>query len=515
MTVIGSMLSLFSKLSIALLPSLVLYSLFQCIYKVFFHPLRHIPGPFFAKFTRLWLFYHDFGGNPHKHIRELHQRLGPLVRISPNEVSINDVRANKWLYSQSSPWVKPAYHYKAFQSSPAYSIFTELDPSTHASHLRLLAPAFSQARLSTKEAQALLWEKCKAMVRGIEQKENEGAVAISLTGVFRSFALDVVTMWTFGRCANSLGTFHSDLFEVFDSAAESVIFFQHIPFLRMLIPYIAPLVPKLVPNKLLGLYAKQALDQVKAEKNHPCVLSVLASPSWRENRGYSLSDGQIISDGIVILAAGADTTAAALSVGIHHLARLPHLWARLQNEIRPVMETLDGNPYIELLAQLPFLNAVIKEGLRVSCPIRGHMPRVVPAGGWDYGKTHFPAGSVIATSAFYGCNNEEVFPDPERYDPLRWVQEDTVEMDAHLQPFSRGTRQCIGQNLTLAMQRIAIANVVHHFHPITVDNTIINTREYVTLLIDSPLELLAISVSAPPIRAEIWGMILAFGTIIA
>ncbi|TLD33516.1 hypothetical protein PspLS_00244 [Pyricularia sp. CBS 133598] len=299
------------------------------------------------------------------------------------------------IYSQTNPWVKPAYHYKAFQSSAAYSIFTELDPGTHAAHLRLLAPVFAQSRVTAADAQHLLWEKSNALISGIRDRncnriaEKEGCsdATVSLVQVFRSYALDIVTTWTFGRCAESLETFESDLFHVFDVAAESVIYFQHFPFLRALIPYIAPLFPKLVPNKLLGQYAAQALRdtrmRVEAGEIDPnqTVFSNLASAAWQEKRGYKPSEGQIISDGIVILAAGADTTAAALSVGMHHLARQPDLWRELQEELRPTMDMFDGRPPVEKLAQLPLLNAVLNEGLRLSCPIRGHMPRVVPTTG--------------------------------------------------------------------------------------------------------------------------------------
>lgn len=77
---------------------------------------------------------------------------------------------------------------------------------------------------------------------------------------------------------------------------------------------------------------------------------------------------------------------------MHHLARRPDLWSELQEELRPIMDMFDGRPQIEKLAQLPLLNAVLNEGLRLSCPIRGHMPRVVPSTGWTYRGTYFPPG---------------------------------------------------------------------------------------------------------------------------
>lgn len=77
---------------------------------------------------------------------------------------------------------------------------------------------------------------------------------------------------------------------------------------------------------------------------------------------------------------------------MHHLAKQPNLWRELQEKLRPIMDMFDRRPQIEKLAQLPFLNAVLNEGLRLSCPICGHMPRVVPSTGWIYRGTYFPPG---------------------------------------------------------------------------------------------------------------------------
>lgn len=107
--------------------------------------------------------------------------------------------------------------------------------------------------------------------------------------------------------------------------------YQHIPFLRALIPWISRLVPRLVPNKLLGLvrklfsfvfnasfnssetnkqYSRAALRDARrriktGDPEVKCVFNTIATQAGK--KGYHLSDGQIISDGIVILAAGENT----------------------------------------------------------------------------------------------------------------------------------------------------------------------------------------------------------------
>jgi len=216
----------------------------RVIYNILFHPLKCVPGPFIAKITRLWLFWHDYGGNPHTKLLELHRKLGmpplrtsnswndanpssgPLVRISPNEVSINDISVSSTIYAQSNePWVKARYHYKAFQSSTAYSIFTELDPVVHAKHLKLLNPSFSHAKIA--KSQSLLYSYSAKLIEQMRirtQAQEGGIGAIGLSDAFRSFALDVVTDWTFGQSTNCMETFESPMFEIFEAAAESVIY---------------------------------------------------------------------------------------------------------------------------------------------------------------------------------------------------------------------------------------------------------------------------------------------------
>ncbi len=57
---------------------LVLWVVGSCIYNIYFHPLRAVPGPFLAKISRWWLFALEMRGNPHTEILELHQKYGAI-----------------------------------------------------------------------------------------------------------------------------------------------------------------------------------------------------------------------------------------------------------------------------------------------------------------------------------------------------------------------------------------------------------------------------------------------------
>lgn len=87
-------LSLAEKFDAKLLISFLILSCFTyAAYNYFLHPLRHVPGPLPAKITELWRTRRYMLGNWHQDILDLHKRYGPIVRISPNEVSIVDKNA--------------------------------------------------------------------------------------------------------------------------------------------------------------------------------------------------------------------------------------------------------------------------------------------------------------------------------------------------------------------------------------------------------------------------------------
>lgn len=73
-------------------------TLVSILYQAHFSPLSKIPGPFLAKYSRLWLAYHGFKGDFHTLLVELHETYGDLVRIGPDELSVADVEAVRKIY---------------------------------------------------------------------------------------------------------------------------------------------------------------------------------------------------------------------------------------------------------------------------------------------------------------------------------------------------------------------------------------------------------------------------------
>lgn len=75
-------------------------------YLVTFDALRKIPAPFPAQFSDLWLLYVVRRGRRYEVVDQLHKKLGPVVRIQPNHVSVADDEAIQVIYGHGNGFLK-------------------------------------------------------------------------------------------------------------------------------------------------------------------------------------------------------------------------------------------------------------------------------------------------------------------------------------------------------------------------------------------------------------------------
>ncbi|KAJ5605341.1 cytochrome P450 [Penicillium lagena] len=465
----------------------VLWFVGTCVYNVFFHPLKAIPGPFMAKISRWWIFGLEMRGNPHVEILDLHRKYGPMLRISPNEVSTNDPEASSIIYGQTSKFEKSKYFYRAFEDQ-APNIFTIRDRQQHAKDKSLISHAFSRANIIQHEGS--IYDKGHYLMDRFTQSAKDGQI-IPLFPAFRCMTLDTISEFAFGKPAGALqlGDYKSAVFEAIDKATNSVPFFQHFPILRELLRWASYYNLSAVPNGFLELaqISDSGFQQMHTTETWTMFKNMMSAA---EKKSRELTKEHLISEAIVMFVAGTDTTAAALAITLHHLLQQPDIYRRLQDEVRTVMPTLDSRPTVPELDALPFLNACVKEGLRISCPSRTRLPRTVPTNGWSFGGYYLPAGTEVSATPLYALYDEVMFPAPTTYTPTRWlVDEDQKrEMSAYFHPFSRGTRQCVGQTLSLIEQKIVLSMFVRRFNPQEVMRKNLNIQERITIVLDDEVD---------------------------
>jgi cytochrome P450 len=105
----------------------------------------------------------------------------------------------------------------------------------------------------------------------------------------------------------------------------------------------------------------------------------------------------------------------------------------------------NGIPNLEACDKLPYLDAVIKETLRLYAPLPASEPRSIGRDVTIDGNL-FPARTVVSLAPYSLHRNPEVFPDPLVFNPERWLgpEQQVSEMKKWFWAFSSGGRMCIG-----------------------------------------------------------------------
>lgn len=125
------------------------------IYQLYLHPLAKYPGPFLGRITPLYDLYHAYVGDKHLLLYHLHQKYGPVVRFTPNTISINDPTAIKAIYGHNAN-VQKSEFYKCFRAtSAAISTLLATEKAHHARKRRVMGQAFSDQALKGLEQYVL------------------------------------------------------------------------------------------------------------------------------------------------------------------------------------------------------------------------------------------------------------------------------------------------------------------------------------------------------------------------
>jgi cytochrome P450 len=160
------------------------------------------------------------------------------------------------------------------------------------------------------------------------------------------------------------------------------------------------------------------------------------------------------------LTAGFETSAVGLTYLLWRVSRNQEIQDKLREELltldSPVSYPKAGElPPAKAIDSLPLLDAIVTETLRLHAPIPGIQPRVTPSPSCTLGGyTDIPPNTRVSAQGYSLHRNPEVFPDPESWQPKRWLEEENFPADLEERrrwfwAFGSGGRMCVGSNLAL------------------------------------------------------------------
>ena len=173
--------------------------------------------------------------------------------------------------------------------------------------------------------------------------------------------------------------------------------------------------------------------------------------------GTMLTDNEVIGETVAVFRGGSKTSASALAWTIFLLAQHPKILAGLSDELAATLR--GGSPTIEQLRELPLLDGVIKESLRLIPPVLWGTRYSTEA--FELGPYHLEKGSTVMYSSFVTHRMPEIYKDPYKFDPYRW--EEIKPSPYEYFPFNAGPRRCLGAEFAMLELKITLAMLLQRF----------------------------------------------------
>jgi cytochrome P450 family 110 len=170
--------------------------------------------------------------------------------------------------------------------------------------------------------------------------------------------------------------------------------------------------------------------------------------------GESLSNGEIVAEVLALLLFGHDTGAATLAWAFAHLHQNPEALAKIREESGTVHAQFERC----VPEEHPYLRAALEESMRLA-PVVVHLTRVARRD-TRIGGERVPAGARVFPSAYLAQHNPEVFPEPDRFRPERFLGDRSYE--GAWFPFGFGARTCVGRHYVTRQMILLTSTLARH-----------------------------------------------------
>lgn len=409
---------------------------------------------------------------------DLHNTYGPIVRVGPNEVSFSDFRVYRQIYNQDTS-LKEESFYKAATllgydniSNFRYvnekcmllkcsQCMSDRNKSMHSARRKLMSRPFSQR--SINENEPLITELVERMIDRIlaNAKESPTGTANILLAA-KLFSFEVLCRTAFNKDISSPSPEAAVKFlHAMEDSPTMLITSSILPFLRSwgLGKYLPGSIGHAFRQyKLFEQYTRQLYRDFESGSKGDSTERFIGTPLLRNEDSYlgrKLSENEAVEESMSLAFAGSGTTSVTIIYLLYELSRPQNrlVLQTLREELRAAGTMLAD------IKDLPFLNAVIKETMRLHPTIISTLPRTLTSPLLAY-DTVLPAGTTVGMQNYVHHRDPSVYVEPDAFRPERWIgQSQSSDMEKAFTPYSLGPRNCIGQNLANAELLLVTSHV--------------------------------------------------------
>ncbi|CAI0641194.1 unnamed protein product [Colletotrichum noveboracense] len=431
--------------------ALILFSLvYSVLYNLCLGPIANIPGPFFAKISPLWLMGAVYRRRLNRDIRTLHEKYGPVVRLSPTELSFATIAAQNAIHRPGGSAKEYAFFTKegtleAMMGDiiwPATNLLTVTDPLEHQRLKKALQPAFTSSALRSQEC--IQKAHANVMISNIKKSATRRS-CIDLTPLMSQAIWDMISDLSFGE----------------PLLKDQLVKFET---LKTTFCAVSPLLEAL--QVLLAVPGAQAFAKAclrkrldRQDENEDFLTAIMRC----RELGISMTDKELQSNASLLVMVGYDTTATSLSATMNLLLRNPYYLRALKKELQSHFNSFDQMTAASL-SQLPLLNGCIQEALRLFPPANGKGTNRTSPGAFIDG-IYVPKGVNVSADMYTIQRSPQCWSRPDAFCPERWFDngpgtEFANDIRSSHCPFLLGPRMCIGRTVALQSMQFIIAGMV-------------------------------------------------------
>ncbi|KAF1987245.1 putative P450 monooxygenase [Aulographum hederae CBS 113979] len=482
-------------LLLAYLPYILALAIFVHLLSNYWR-LRQVPGPFLANFTDLYRLWVVWSRQSHDIYLDLHKKYGDVVRIGPNCVSVIGPGVKDSIYGIGKGFIKSDYYTPLQNIVNGQRVASLVAMTDEAEQTRTRRPIARAYALTTLVEYAPLVDSTIAVFvsRLDELFANTGNVC-DLALWLQLFAFDLIGELTFSKRLGFLAS-GGDVEGIIASIGKNfdrTSVLGQMPVLDLLW-YKNPIYLNVFgkargPNSVVGFGMRrleERLNSKNSEMGEESIGMEIKDPELRakdlerqsgvekpdflsrflelrasENEKDHITDSQLLAHLFMNINAGSDTTASILRAIFYHLLKAPASLQRLWNELDAAVQqgtlSMPFATWPETQA-LPYLCAVVKEGLRIHPALGLPLERIVPAEGLHVQEYFLPHGTIVGINPWIQQRHPHLFgADAEEWRPERWMpdegDEDGAErvkvMEHELLVFGAGKRGCLGRNIAM------------------------------------------------------------------
>ncbi|RDW82494.1 hypothetical protein BP6252_03606 [Coleophoma cylindrospora] len=412
------------------------------------YQFKQIPGPFMTGFSKLWLFRAHASGRMHEIFYETVEKHDGFARIAPNILLSNDPDLFRKAHAARSPYTRSIW-YRAFRFDPRReNLVSQIDDKIHNALRARMTPGYSGRE--TEGLEEKIDNNVHAFLNLIRDKyvsDESKYQPMDFAEKISFFTLDIIS----GLKPPESPT-DTDRFNYIKTIHEQAVPMQAIATFPSLVKVLqSPIFRSLMPSakdtlglgKLIGI-AETVVGERFGE-NKKVGKDMLGSFI-----AHGLTREEAESEVLLQVLAGSDTSATTMRMTTLNILSNPRILNRLREEIAAALLPKDSIISDSEARKLPYLQAVIKEGIRYWPPVAGLLLKTVPAQGDVINGMSIPGGTDIGFSSIGVQRNKGFWgSDADVFRPERWLEVSPERLQAMTGTmglvFAYGKWQCLGE----------------------------------------------------------------------